>query len=201
MKSFNEIRKVAMAVVLFVIASTGEADMLVAPRLPEPATVGMEVSTNLDFKVIRSDLRRLEVRMEFVGTASNCVQVAFGRDLDSDGVLAPEETSLTLGWRSGRYFIEDAATGQRHEEVALPGGGSGRALSLNILVDDKLVLKAAAARDEANRVLFGEVLFPPPAWLKGVDWDMCRVTRRGVDSPSELCYVSRGYGYFHVFVR
>ena len=201
MKSWNEIRKAATAFVLLASARMCVAEVLVAPSLPEPATVGMEVSTNLDFKVIRSDLRRLEVRMEFVGTASNCVQVAFGRDLDSDGVLAPEETSLTLGWRSGRYFIEDAATGQRHEEVALPGGGSGRALSLNILVDDKLVLKAAAARDEANRVLFGEVLFPPPAWLQGVDWDMCRVTRRGVDSPSELCYVSRGYGYFHVFVR
>ena len=201
MKSWNEIRKVAMAVVLFVIASTGEADVLVAPRLPEPATVGMEVSTNLDFKAIRSDLRRLEVRMECLGTASNCVQLAFGRDLDSDGVLAPEETSLTLGWRCGRYFIEDAATGQRHEEDALPGGGSIRSLSLNVLVDDKLVLKAAAARDEANRVLFGEVLFMPPVWLQGIDWDTCRVTRRGVDSPLEVCRAERGYGYFHVFVR
>ena len=190
-----------MAVVLFVIASTGEADVLVAPRLPEPATVGMEVSTNLDFKAIRSDLRRLEVRMECLGTASNCVQLAFGRDLDSDGVLAPEETSLTLGWRCGRYFIEDAATGQRHEEDALPGGGSIRSLSLNVLVDDKLVLKAAAARDEANRVLFGEVLFMPPVWLQGIDWDTCRVTRRGVDSPLEVCRAERGYGYFHVFVR
>ena len=201
MKSFNEIRKVAMAVVLFVIASTGEAEVLVAPRLPEPATVGMEVSTNLDFNAVRSDLRRLEVRMEFSGTASNCVQLAFGRDLDSDGVLAPEETSLMLGWHGGRYFIEDAATGQRHEEDALPGGGSGRLLSLNVLLDDKLVLKAAAARDEANRVLFGEVLFMPPVWLQGIGWDTCRVTRRGVDSPLEVCRAERGYGYFHVFVR
>jgi len=163
--------------------------------------VGMEVSTNLDFNAVRSDLRRLEVRMEFSGTASNCVQLAFGRDLDSDGVLAPEETSLMLGWRGRRYFIEDAATGQRHEEDALTGGGSSRSLTLNVLLDDKLVLKAAAARDEANRALFGDVLSLPPAWLKGVDWDTCRVTRRGVDSPLEVCRAERGYGYFQVFVR
>ena len=201
MKSWNEIRKAATAFVLLASARTCLAEVLVAPRLPEPATVGMEVSTNLDFNAVRSDLRRLEVRMEFSGTASNCVQLAFGRDLDSDGVLAPEETSLMLGWRGRRYFIEDAATGQRHEEDALTGGGSCRSLSLNVLLDDKLVLKAAAARDEANRALFGDVLSLPPAWLKGVDWDTCRVTRRGVDSPLEVCRAERGYGYFHVFVR
>ena len=106
-----------------------------------------------------------------------------------------------LGWRGGRYFIEDAATGQRLEETALPCVGSSRSLSLNVLADDKLVLKAAAARDEANRVRFAEVLSPPPAWLQGVDWDICRVTRRGVDSPLEVCRAGRGYGYFHVFVR
>ena len=201
MKSWNEIRKAVTAFVLLASARTCLAEVLVAPRLPEPATVGMEVSTNLDFKAIRSDLRRLEVRMECLGTASNCVQLAFGRDLDSDGVLAPEETSLTLGWRCGCYFIEDAATGQRHEEDALPVGGSSRSLSLNVLLDDKLVLKAAAARDGANRVLFGEVLFMPPVWLQGIDWDTCRVTRRGVDSPLEVFRAERGYGYFHVFVR
>ena len=195
------LRRIITAFVLLVSACTCMAEVLVAPRLPEPATVGMEVSTNLDFNAVRSDLRRLEVRMEFSGTASNCVQLAFGRDLDSDGVLAPEETSLMLGWRGRRYFIEDAATGQRHEEDALTGGGSSRSLSLNVLLGDKLVLKAAAARDEANRTLFGDVLSLPPAWLKGVDWDTCRVTRRGVDSPLEVCRAERGYGYFHVFVR
>ena len=195
------LRRIITAFVLLVSACTCMAEVLVAPRLPEPATVGMEVSTNRDFNAVRSDLRRLEVRMEFSGTASNCVQLAFGRDLDSDGVLAPEETSLMLGWRGRRYFIEDAATGQRHEEDALTGGGSSRSLSLNVLLGDKLVLKAAAARDEANRALFGDVLSLPPAWLKGVDWDTCRVTRRGVDSPLEVCRAERGYGYFHVFVR
>ena len=201
MKSWNEIRKAATAFVLLASARTCLAEVLVAPRLPEPATVGMEVSTNLDFKAIRSDLRRMEIVMGFAGTVSNCVQLAFGRDLDSDGVLAPEETSLALGWRSGRYFIEDAATGQRLEETALPCVGSGRSLSLNVLADDKLVLKAAATRDEANRALFRDVLSLPPAWLQDVDWDMCRVTRRGVDSPLEVCRAERGYGYFHVFVR
>ena len=195
------LRRIITALVAFAIARFGVADVIVAPRLPEPTTVGMEMSTNLDFRAMRSDLRRLEIVMEFLGTASNCVQLAFGRDLDGDGVLAPEETSLALGWRGGCYFIEDVATGLRFEEDALSGGGTYRSLSLNVLTDDKLVQRAVSVIDEANRALFADELETPPEWLRVVEWDTCRVTRRGVDSPFEVCRAVRGYGYFHVFVR
>ena len=190
-----------MAILVLAITCPSVADVLVAPRLPEPATVGMEVSTNLDFKAIRSDLRRLEVRMECLGTASNCVQLAFGRDADGDGVLAPEETSLALGWRGGRYFIEDAETGVRLCEDAAPQSGASRSLVLHVSYGGDSEVKSATFRDESNNARFAAALVARPEWLLGTDWDLCRVARRGIDSTSELCYVSRGYGYFHVFLK
>ena len=68
-----------------------------------------EVSTNVAFNVGRSDAKIFEVKMELSGSVSNCVQVAFGRDADEDGDLAPDEADFVLGWRGGRYFVEDVA--------------------------------------------------------------------------------------------
>lgn len=194
-------RRLFFAAVCLAAVNVCIASEVVAPRLPEPVSVGTEVSTNIAFASTRSDLRKLEIRMEFSGTASNCVQMAFGRDADGDGVLAPEETSLALGWRGGRYFIEDAETGVRLCEDAAPQSGASRSLALHVSYGSDSAVKSAMVQDESNNALFAAALAARPEWLIGADWNLCRVTRRGIDSPYELCRVSRGYGYFHVFFR
>ena len=70
----------------------GAADVL--PALPDAAYADTEVTTNVPFNVARSDAREFGVSMAFTGTASNCVQIAFGRDADCDGELSPEETAM-----------------------------------------------------------------------------------------------------------
>ena len=77
-----------------------------------------EVSTNIPLVTHRDDVRGFVAAMDFAGTASNCVQMAFGRDADGDGELELAETDLLVGWRAGRYFIEDSAAGTRHVERA-----------------------------------------------------------------------------------
>ena len=72
-----------------------------------------EVTTNIPVNVFRSDVRGLDVSVELCATPSNNVQVAFGRDADGDGVLAPEESDLVVGWDCGRWFAEEVATGAR----------------------------------------------------------------------------------------
>ena len=99
-------RVVAIACVLVVVAVRGET--VSVPALPESAHADTEVTTNIPFNATRSDARGFGVSLDFTGTASNCVQVAFGHDGDGDGVLSPGETGLVLGWRAGWYFIEDA---------------------------------------------------------------------------------------------
>ena len=69
------------------------------PVLSDPVYADTEVSTNVAFNPVRSDARQFGISMDFSGTPSNCVQIAFGRDADSDGDLSADETRLVLGWR------------------------------------------------------------------------------------------------------
>ena len=48
--------------------------------------------------------RRVKLTLSANFTPSNCVQIAFGQDSDSDGDLAPEETHLILGVDCGEPF-------------------------------------------------------------------------------------------------
>ena len=51
--------------------------------------------------------RRIYLTLSAVATPSNNVQIAFGKDADADGVLAPEETQVTLGFDCGEWFVRD----------------------------------------------------------------------------------------------
>ena len=85
----------------------------VMPQLPEPVCADTEVCTNVPCVTLLSDVRELEVVIDFAGTASNCVQVAFGRDADGDGDLSAVETDLVIGWRAGDCFVEDVKGGDK----------------------------------------------------------------------------------------
>ena len=71
--------------------SATTSDVGTLPLSPYPDT---EVWTNVPFGSARTDVKSSEVVMRLAGSASNCVQAAFGRDADGDGDLAPEETGL-----------------------------------------------------------------------------------------------------------
>ena len=92
-----------------------------------------EVSTNVAFNVGRSDAKIFEVKMELSGSVSNCVQVAFGRDADEDGDLAPDEADFVLGWRGGRYFVEDVVGECRRFAEASELAGPARFLHMAVM--------------------------------------------------------------------
>ena len=89
---------IAVAAAAALCASAWGASL---PPLPDSPWADTEISTNVAFNAVRSDAREFGVEMSFTGTASNCLQVAFGRDADGDGDLSPEETAMLLGWRAG----------------------------------------------------------------------------------------------------
>ena len=90
------------------------AESMPLPQLPEPMHADSEVSTNLPFNTARGDAREFGVSITFTGTASNCMQVAFGHDADGDGDLSADEARLSAsmhlpmrpcaptGWLSAR---------------------------------------------------------------------------------------------------
>ena len=100
-----------MAAVAFALSASGAA----GEPLPAPEFADTEVSAHHPLEQGPFGLRGLDFRLEFTGTPSNNVEVAFGRDEDSDGALAPHETDVVFGWECGRYFIERFRTGERIE--------------------------------------------------------------------------------------
>ena len=143
-----------------------------------------EVSTNIAFSAGDGNSRGIEMSFALDGCVSNCVQVAFGRDRDGDGVLGVDETETLYGWRNGRYFVESMTEGVRIEETDLSG-----APSCAFVMSLRLSKGRGLQHFSATNVLGAAILTNIPAsaqdWLYRPGWNMMRVTRRGPGIPAE----------------
>jgi len=127
----------------------------------------------------------LDFALTFNGTASNNVEVAFGCDADGDNVLAVHETEMIVGWRCGRYFIENFRTGEVFEETNVGTNGVARSLDWHYRIRDaKTVLRSFAATNEVGAA-FPDLSSVRPGWLYNGDWNLMRLTARGMDDQDE----------------
>ena len=157
----------------------------VLPQLPPSEFVDTEVSAHHLLMQGSFGLRGLDFRLEFTGTPSNNVEVAFGRDGDEDGALAPHETDVVVGWECGRYFIERFRTGERIDETNIGTNDVERSLEWHYtLRKSGREFKAFAATNEVGAV-FAQVSTNAPAWLYDRNWNLMRLTARGVDVQGE----------------
>lgn len=168
--------------------------------LARPFFADTEVATNFAFNAARSDVTAFDVRMDLAGTVSNCVQAAFGRDADGDGDLAPEETALVLGWRGGGYFVEDVVGGVRLVETNAAPGGVARFLHLSVAIGGDGSPRTAAFTNEVG-ACFADLSEDCPPWLFRGDWNLLKMTRRGVDPADELFRIRNRYRSFHLVFR
>ena len=153
--------------------------------LPPPQFIDTEVSATHQLEQPTFGLRGLDFRLDFNGTPSNNVEVAFGRDLDANGSLAPHETDVIIGWECGRYFIERFRTGERIEEANVGTNDVARSLAWHYDVRKSgKVLKAFTASNEVC-VAFASVSTNTPAWLYDRNWNLMQLTARGVDVQGE----------------
>lgn len=154
---------------------------------PQPASpyLDTEVSTNIAFGANYDVTREIVVNFALdEGCSSNCLQVAFGRDADHDGVLGPDEAETLFGWRNGRCFAESVKDGIRLEE---PAGevSAARGLTLNFSLAKERGLRGFAATNETGVAVFTNLTATTPGWLYRPDWNLMRVTRRGPGVPAE----------------
>ena len=98
------IKKTLPAVAGFFIAWAAFAARHNLPTPGPSEYVDTESSANVAVTNWPSLGRRAKLTLSANFTPSNCVQVALGRDTDSDGDLAPEETHLVLGVDCGVPF-------------------------------------------------------------------------------------------------
>ena len=170
-----------VAVALFPVMAFGG----VLSPLPSPAYADTEVSAHHRLEQPSAGLRGLDFRLDFSGTPSNNVEVAFGRDADGDGTLAPLETDVVIGWECGRYFIERFRTGERIEETNVGTNDDIRSLAWRYDVrKGGKIFKAFTASNEVCAA-FASVSTNAPSWLYDRNWDLMRLTARGTDVQGE----------------
>ena len=169
------------------------------PTLPLGEYADTEVSTNVAFRASRRGVKSLDVRIEYTGSESNCVEVAFGRDADGNGDLSAEEMRLLLGWRGGRRFVEDVASDDRVYEDAEPASGR-RFLALSVTTDGDLVPRTAAFTCESGPC-FTSLAADVPRFLCDSSWNLVKVVRRGTSAADEWCAVENSGPRFELRVR
>ena len=169
--------------------------------LPLPEFADTEVTAHHRLQQPTKGLRELDFRLDFKGTSSNNVEVVFGRDGDEDGALAPHETDVVVGWECGQYFIERFRTGERIEEPDVGTNDVERSLAWHYtLRKSGKVFKAFAVTNEVGAV-FAQVSTNAPAWLYSRDWNLMRLTARGVDVQGERFEVEVQSSGFSINLR
>ena len=144
-----------------------------------------EVSTNVQCALDLPSLKEYRIGLGLVGTPSNNVEVALGRDADGDGELSLGETALSLAWDCGEWMargMSDEGWGMRDVPLTTDGPDTNGFVTAAIDV--------AVCNHKSK-----------PAWLYDRTWDLMRVTRRGVDDPEERVSLYTRVAGTVIFVR
>lgn len=170
------------------------ARTVAVPTMSVSPYADTEVPTNV--AINKAQISYSDLEFHFSGTPTNNLELAFGTDVNTNGVLDAEEVETRFGWRSGRYFIENALTWERF--VSEPASGAQN-LSVEMHLDIRYALQQVKRVNVTgtNASAFGWILSErPPAWIWRREWNLMRVTRRGTEPPSDwLSYKAANLGF------
>ena len=192
--------KTLLLVVGAFFASAAFARQIVIPTLPVSPFADTEVSTNVVIHESRTDMRNVRVHLQLEGTPTNNLEVAFGCDANTNGVLDVSEIETVYGWRGGRYFIENVRAWERFETPAAASVLCG-VIDIQLYNDKHFVPRSFAATCGGEPAFAALSTTPPPAWLFRNKWNMVRVVRRGSGMPSEWVRCDVKYDSFAIKVR
>ena len=128
-----------------------------------------EVSTNVPCALNLPSLKEYRIGLGLVGTPSNNVEVALGHDADGDGALSLDEQAVWLAWDCGEWTargIRDRGLGIGDVPLMTSGPDTNGVVSASVDV---------AVSNHKSK----------PAWLYDQNWNLVRVTRRGIDDAQE----------------
>ena len=176
------------------------ARTILVPTQPVSPYLDTEVSTNFALHAGRTDTWGFDLRIQMAGTPTNDLEVAFGVDANTNGVLEVEEIETMYGWRGGRYFIENVPAWERIEVEAATNALRG-VCDIHLENNSSVVPRRFAATCGGVAAFGGLATIPPPAWLFKREWDMVRVVRRGAGIPSEWVRCDIEYQSFSIRLR
>jgi hypothetical protein len=159
-----------------------------------------EVSTNVVIHESRTDVRNVRIHFQLEGTPTNNLEVAFGCDANTNGVLDVSEIETVYGWRGGRYFVENVRAWERIETPAAATALCG-VIDIQLHNDKHFEPRSFAATCGGEPAFVSLSTTPPPAWLFRNEWNMVRVVRRGAGTPSEWVRCDIKHDSFAIKVR
>lgn len=156
-------------------AASAAAATDVRPALPPVEHVDTEVVTNVAISAAVQCSCEYAFELEFSGTASNNVEIAFGADADGDGALSSGEVGISAGWDCGEWFVLNAVTGER---VSVAAADGAHELAGRIRLRRNGCVKEIDFRDGATE-LFPSIATSAAPWSFPAGWDMVRLVGRG----------------------
>jgi hypothetical protein len=158
---------------------------------PPPSNLGWEVSQDVRLPARSPDSRIFKAEFTFAATASNNVQIAFGKDADNDGKLPSEETSATVGWDRGAWFVQ---SGDLRTVFTNTPSGSAEAMSRTLTMAVRLNAAGSSIALSFQDQTGGAVIFGGlqgvPAWISPKEWDTAALTARGWGERGETAQIS-----------
>ena len=175
------------------------ARTILVPTQPLSPYLDTEVSTNVPIN--KADISYSDLNFRFDGTPTNNLELAFGTDANTNGVLDAEEVGARFGWRAGRYFIENAQTGELlGGDVLNPTQSFSVDMHLEVRYSSQQVRKVVVSG--VNAAEFGALATNvPPAWIWRRGWNLMRATRRGTEPPSDWIEYSASHRGFAIRMR
>jgi hypothetical protein len=165
--------------------------------LPVSLYADTEVTTNIAFNTRRIDVEKFELSLSFDNSSSNSIQVALGRDENQDGILDFSETDTVYGCRNGCYFIEDVRGAVRYEENFVDGSQN---FNIRMRMKSDYTVKEFLASVDGIQI-FTNLTEEISSCLYQTKWNLMRVTRRGIGSPSEYISCNIDYCHFSIIIR
>ena len=171
--------------------------------LPSWEFADTEVSTNVPFAFPQTNARHFLLSLELAGMPSNNVQVAFGRDANTNGVLEIEETGFAIGWDCGRWRVRegmrDEGRGMREWTAEEATTNRVKALDVDLQVS-RAKGKGIVCIENGETIEWGEDRELPRTMYDN-SWDTLRLTVRGVDRTDESLWAAVRVEGMKVIVR
>lgn len=167
-----------------------------------PQHTGWEASQDVPLPPRQAETRFFRAEITFTATASNNVQMAFGKDADKDGRLPAEETSATVGWDCGAWFILSGDLLQKF--TCVPQNAStatSRTLKMAVRLSADGTPLSLTFKDGAGNELAFNGLEGIPSWISPKLWDTAALTARGWDARDEQATFSFVLDGTQIFLR
>ena len=176
MKTPTAIKSLCAGILTSVLSASAGIHPLPTP----PPSDFADAESSVIVPLPANDGRHIRLSLAFDPSPTNAVQVAFGRDVNADGDLAPEETALRVGYDCGEIQVKDEGVGvQRRSGILSASEQESNLLCTPTPTTYTLKLTKAVSRR----------------------WNLVKVTRRGFFSSEPSVTLKPRKPGMMIFVR